>query len=210
MRVFDQRYVRDARRYELALRMIQHEVRTRTIRAWTALSAERIRTLFRSYHGDSGGAKRRRGPVPHSLESILQSPRLRSEAAAIVGVCYALEVLPNATASSRSTPSLSWGERLCDAFELYAAMVQGSPLSLEQVILLVTQVARRSEVALARCTVCEAVILIHRFARQRHVCAYCRREAGRDQLPTSSKSGPTPKTGREGEQVLQCYQGSLF
>ncbi len=49
VRISDPRYDRDRRRYDLALRMIRHQVRTRTISQWTGLSKYRIQTLFREY-----------------------------------------------------------------------------------------------------------------------------------------------------------------
>jgi hypothetical protein len=46
MRIHDDRYNRDRRRHEVALRFIQHEARTHTIRAWTGLTDDRIRKLY--------------------------------------------------------------------------------------------------------------------------------------------------------------------
>jgi hypothetical protein len=45
MRVSDDRYSRDRLRLDLALRFIRHEARTRTIRAWTGLTDDRIRKV---------------------------------------------------------------------------------------------------------------------------------------------------------------------
>ena len=41
MRVTDDRYCRDRLRFDLALRLIGHEARTHTIRAWTGLTEDR-------------------------------------------------------------------------------------------------------------------------------------------------------------------------
>jgi hypothetical protein len=46
MRISDDRYSRDRQRYDLALRFIQHEARTRTIRTWTGLTDDRIRKIL--------------------------------------------------------------------------------------------------------------------------------------------------------------------
>jgi hypothetical protein len=43
MRITDDRYTRDRLRLDLALRLIRHEARTRTIRSWTGLTDDRIR-----------------------------------------------------------------------------------------------------------------------------------------------------------------------
>ena len=49
MRISDDRYSRERQRFEVALRFIRYEARTHTIRAWTGLSDDRIRKLYRSY-----------------------------------------------------------------------------------------------------------------------------------------------------------------
>src|SRR5258707_301542 len=58
MRVSDDRYSRDRLRLDLAVRFIEHEARTRTIRLWTGLTDDRIRKLYRSYLSE--GVPRRR------------------------------------------------------------------------------------------------------------------------------------------------------
>ena len=63
MRVWGQRYNRDLKRYNLALRMIAHEARTHTICNWTGLPDDRIRHLYQSYvHDQKRPVARRRGP----------------------------------------------------------------------------------------------------------------------------------------------------
>ena len=49
MRLTDDRYAGERSQFELALRMIHHEARTRTIRECTGLSDDRIRKLFGTY-----------------------------------------------------------------------------------------------------------------------------------------------------------------
>ena len=56
MRISDDRYSRDRVRLDLALRFIRHEARTQTIRAWTGLTDDRIRKLYRSYFDRASGA----------------------------------------------------------------------------------------------------------------------------------------------------------
>ncbi|HEY5019533.1 MAG TPA: hypothetical protein VII17_00805, partial [Steroidobacteraceae bacterium] len=66
MRIHDDRYSRDRRRFEIALRFIQHEARTHTIRTWTGLTDDRIRKLYRTYVKDGQGVAltRHRGKSP--------------------------------------------------------------------------------------------------------------------------------------------------
>ena len=45
MRVSEERYSRDRERFDLALRMIHLEARTRTIKQWTGLTDDRIRKV---------------------------------------------------------------------------------------------------------------------------------------------------------------------
>ena len=47
MRLTDNRYASERSQFELALRMIHHEARTRTIKECTGLSDDRIRKLTR-------------------------------------------------------------------------------------------------------------------------------------------------------------------
>ena len=65
MRISDDRYSRDRLRLDLALRFIHHEARTHTIRAWTGLTDDRIRKLYRTYLHEAGGS--RRGAPPRQV-----------------------------------------------------------------------------------------------------------------------------------------------
>lgn len=102
MRISDDRYSRDRVRLDLALRFIRHEARTQTIRAWTGLTDDRIRKLYRSYFDrDSGtGLLRPRGRSPRRAAFFLRNPRLKQEAALIASLCLLLGALPRRTARS--------------------------------------------------------------------------------------------------------------
>ena len=62
MRVSDDRYNRDRRRFDLAMRMLLREARTSTIHCWTGLSGDRIRKLYNDYLAGREGAPCRRMP----------------------------------------------------------------------------------------------------------------------------------------------------
>lgn len=177
MRLWGQRYNRDLQRYNLALRMIAHEARTHTICEWTGLPDERIRKLHASYFVGQGDAKaaRRRGPSPQRLGFFLQSGRNRSEAAAFVGLCYLLRVLPAETLSNarRELPSLARGERLCHAYEMYRSLVPDSSISLEHAVLLIMTVAQGHEFQVGNCRVCGGVVVAFRHTLVRWSCAHC-------------------------------------
>src|SRR6188474_229139 len=88
MRISDDRYSRDRLRLDLALRFIHHEARTHTIRAWTGLTDDRIRKLYRTYLYEAGGATvtRHRGKSPRQAAFFTRSLRMRREAAVFASV----------------------------------------------------------------------------------------------------------------------------
>ncbi len=178
MRVWGQRYSRDLQRYNLAMRMIGHEARTHTICAWTGLPDDRIRTLYQSYVVDRGerhAAVRHRGPSPQRLAYFLSSARLRSEAAALAGLCCLLEVIPQTPLSNirRDLPTVARGERLCTAFEMYRGMIPVSRMTLEHVVLLVMALAQGSELQLGHCVSCGGMIVTDRYGTTRRSCGHC-------------------------------------
>lgn len=177
MRLWGERYNRDLRRYNLALRMISHEARTHTICDWTGLPEDRIRHLYRSYVDDRGGrhVPRRRGPSPQSLAFFFGSGRSRSEAAALVGLCYLLEVLPTRVLDDprRELPCVTRGERLCEAYEMYRRLVPETPITLEHLVLLVMTVSQGKEFEVTHCAACRAVIVLDRGGRRRGTCTHC-------------------------------------
>ena len=88
MRISDDRYSRDRLRLDLALRFIHHEARTHTIRAWTGLTDDRIRKLYRTYLYEAGGTRvaRHRGKSPRQAAFFTRSLRMRREAAVFASV----------------------------------------------------------------------------------------------------------------------------
>ena len=76
MRAPDNRYRGERARFELAMRMIQHEARTGTIRYFTDLSDDRIRKLYTSYfkYNEATPVKRRRGKSPTQIAPLIQTP----------------------------------------------------------------------------------------------------------------------------------------
>jgi hypothetical protein len=186
MRVTDDRYRRDLRRHDLALRMIRHEARTQTICAWTALSDERVRNLYHSYSADSGGAgvARHRGPSPYRLANFLRSPSMRSEAAVMAGMCRLFEVIPGQRMvnARRELPSVPRGERVCSTYELFQRLVTESQMTLDLLILLVTALAQGDELAIDHCDHCGSVILIDRLGLTRRICTHCNK-GGRRGVP---------------------------
>jgi hypothetical protein len=192
MRILDNRYSRDLRRHDLALRLIRHEVRTATIIAWTGLSETRIRGLYRSYIPEGGlAALRHRGPPPTNVQLLLRSRELNAEAAGLAGLCVAIGVLPAKPSGdpAREFQSLAACERLCYAFELYQQLVPSPQISLEQLMMLVGALARQEEVTLVHCHSCDGAMLVTLLRKPTRVCAHC----------AQLKSGASGERRNEGE-----------
>src|ERR1700691_1793115 len=96
MRISDDRYSRDRLRFDIALQFIRHEARTHTIRAWTGLSDDRIRNLYRSYLCDCRATPlaRHRGKSPQQVAYFMRTGRARQEAALLASLCRLLGALP--------------------------------------------------------------------------------------------------------------------
>jgi len=176
MRIIDDRYMQHRRRLDLAWRLIQYEVRTRTISTWTQLAGHRIRALYKSYaHQTHIDVKRRRGLSPYRLENILDSTRLRLEAAIFAAICKSLDVLPEGTLHhpERSLPSLERGELLCEAYAWFCNELPAAKLTLEQGLLVLNELARGQQIKLSGCRECSGVILSDRLSNGRLDCAFC-------------------------------------
>src|SRR5688500_18798458 len=178
MRIIDDRYMQHRQRLDLAWRLIQYEVRTRTISTWTQLAPHRIRALYKSYTPQYDAAvKRRRGLSPYRLETILDSTRLRLEAAIFAALCKSLDVLPKETLRQpeRSLPGLERGELLCEAYAWFRVEVPTAKLTLEQGLLVLNELARGEQIELAGCRSCGGVMLLDRLSHGRLECAFCAR-----------------------------------
>lgn len=197
-------FIFELRRFGVAIRMLKHDARTRTIKAWTGLSAERVRKLFRAQRRENcrGAARRRqRGPSPTHLEAVLTSESLKSEAAAIAGVCRVLEVVPpERRPKGRDTlVIIAQGERVLSAHELFQDIVPRPRLNLEQWLLLLHSLSGGAEWGIGQCNCCPAVVVIDRLALASAVCEDCQQESrpkkaesarGAPKAPVSSSRAP--------------------
>jgi hypothetical protein len=177
MRISDDRYSRDRQRFDLALRFIQHEARTRTIRIWTGLTDDRIRKLYRSYICEEAGANpaRHRGKSPQQTTFFIRSPQMRQETAVLASMCYLLGVMPvsHITDAQRSMPCMQRGEALCEAFETYRRLVPAPRISFEHAVYLVTALARGDELRASLCADCTGLIVVDRFSPNTRRCLAC-------------------------------------
>jgi len=177
MGIHENRYNRDRQRYDLALRFIQHEARTRTIRTWTGLTDDRIRKLYRACiaDGDEAAPVRHRGKSPQQTGYFVRTPEMRQETAVLASVCYLLGVVPlsQVADATRSMPGMQRGEALCAAFETYRRLVPTSRISFEHAVFLVLALARGDELRAAPCTDCTGLIVIDRYSPAARRCLAC-------------------------------------
>jgi len=176
MRVSDDRYSRDRLRFDLALRFIRHEARTRTIRLWTGLTDDRIRKLYRTYLADtSQTVPRHRGKSPRQPAFFMRSPRLQHETAVLASLLSLLGVVasPAHPRTARQLPSIARGRSLCEAFEAYRRFVPESPITFEHAAFLVSALQRGEELKLTACIECGSVVVLDGVPLRDGRCHHC-------------------------------------
>jgi hypothetical protein len=164
MRVSDDRYNRDRLRLDLAMRLMRHGARTRTICDWTAFSEDRIRKLYHAYQRQREGepSRRLRGKAPQRVEVFLETPALAFEATTLACLLCILGLLPKAGEagdgiSPRVTPER--GEAFCQAYETYAVLHCPARLSFEDAWYLLLALLQQDKLKLCRCGRCERLYL---------------------------------------------------
>jgi hypothetical protein len=175
MRISDDRYSRDRLRLDLALRFIHHEARTHTIRAWTGLTDDRIRKLYRTYLYEAGGAKvaRHRGKSPRQAAFFTRSLRMRREAAVFASVSSLFGLITPRTITVEAAPTVARGALLCEAFEAYTALMGESQISFEHAVYLLSALLSGDELRVAHCRDCSGVLVTDRLALRIPVCNEC-------------------------------------
>jgi hypothetical protein len=177
MRISEDRYSRERLCLQLALRFLEHEARTRTIRAWTGLSADRIRKLYRNYMARaSRHVPRHRGKSPYQISYFARSIRMQQETVWLASLLSLLGVIPTESGADEShlAPSLARGEALCNAFETFRAMIPSSQISFEHTVFLATALARGEQLRLGGCPECGGLLVTERFLIREKRCHHCR------------------------------------
>jgi len=176
MRISDDRYSRERLCLDLALRFLRHEARTQTIRAWTGLTDDRIRNLYRSYMSHAARfVPRHRGKSPHQVAYFTRSLRLQWETAQLASLFSLLRVVPaqSGVEAAGSLPSVVRGERLCYAFEIYRATIPSAQISFEHAVFLATALARGDQLRLGKCSGCGGLMVVERFPVREKCCQDC-------------------------------------
>jgi hypothetical protein len=175
MRLSANRYEGERRPYVLALSMIEHGARNCTIKQWTGLSRCQIENLCLSYPSATR-TPRKRGESPYQPAYFFKSLQLARESAALAYIASQMQALPDEVVpdAGGSLPSVTRGECLVGAFEVYRTMLPGPLISLEYAILLITELAQADTLILARCRSCPEVIVLDRLAPRHGLCPLCR------------------------------------
>jgi hypothetical protein len=180
MRLTDDRYAFERSQFELALRMIRHEARTRTIRECTGLSDDRIRKLYTTYFRNAGrnDVRRRRGKSPRQITRFVASAENQLQATTLVAL-YCSGLLLNIDADNKVTPrwprpDVEFGHRVCRAFETYQLLHGNVRLSFEWAWNLLQSIAQNDELYLARCDGCKSSYVQDAYALDEKTCPSCR------------------------------------
>jgi hypothetical protein len=164
---------RELRRHQLAVRMISHRARRRTICNFTGLTRQKIKTLRHEWNVRSKG--RRRGPSPTSVSAFFANAQMRTEASVIALFCKLHELIPatKIPEAARLYPNLERGERLCEVFEAYGTYLPESTVSFELITLLAIGLAAPAGLELVGCATCQGVIVVDALSIRRRVCSHC-------------------------------------
>lgn len=176
MRISDDRYSRERLSLDLALRFLRHEARTQTIRAWTGLSDDRIRNLYRSYMSRGGNfVPRHRGKSPHQAAYFMRSHRVQWESAQLASLLSLFGVLPVQPSPelAATLPTVARGEKLCSAFELFKTKIPTSQISFEHSVFLTTALTRGDQLKLGGCRICGGLLVMERLPVRERRCHYC-------------------------------------
>lgn len=205
MRISDDRYSRDRLRVDIALHFIRHEARTHTIREWTGLTDDRIRKLYRSYLHEGGyRVARHRGKSPRQAAYFMRTARLRQEAATLAGLCCLLGLLDGRPRREipRPAAAVTRAASLCQAYEVYRAVVSAPAIGFEHAVLLVTLLAHGNELRVGSCQGCGTLVIYDTLALRAPSCvlcaeppqqARCRNPAGQLEPGTGGSLGAGPQ-----------------
>lgn len=175
----DNRYANERNQFELALRMIRHEARTRTIRECTGLNDDRIRNLYATYFRDSGAnlVKRRRGKSPQQVARFVKDAAHQLQATTLVALfCASLVLRMDSEKKLHACwprPDVEYGHRICRAFESYLLLHPSAKLSFEWAWNLLQNITKNDELYLADCGFCDSAYVQDSYALDHKICPSC-------------------------------------
>jgi hypothetical protein len=189
MKLTDDRYANERSQFELALRMIRHEARTRTIRECTGLSDDRIRKLYTTYfrNTNSSRIRRHRGKSPRQVGRFVKNPLNQLESTTLIALfCsgYLIRVDDERRVYARwPRPDVEYGHRVCRAFETYRMLHRNARLTFEWAWNLLQTISHNDEHYLARCGVCDSAYVQDAYALDHGTCPSCEIAAHRRRRP---------------------------
>ena len=179
MRLTDDRYAGERSQFELALRMIRHEARTRTIRECTGLSDDRIRKLYTTYFRNSGHSdiKRRRGKSPRQVQRYVRNADSQLQSTTLVAL-FCAGLLVRIDEEHRihprwPRPDVEFGHRLCRAYETYRLLHADASLNFEWAWNLLHCIGYNDELYLAACATCDSRYVQDAYALDDRTCPNC-------------------------------------
>jgi hypothetical protein len=175
MRATDDRYRREQARFQLAVRLIEHEARTGTIRYLTGLQDERIRKLYTTYFKyGTEPVRRRLGRSPTRVGPLVRTPLRALESGVFANLLLASELF---SVDRPPAPSLKanveLGHRLCDCFASFELLVPHHSLSFEWGWNLLQSIRRGDELGIARCETCRICYVFDLLTLPRTACPAC-------------------------------------
>jgi hypothetical protein len=191
MRITDDRYTRDRLRLDLALRLIRHEARTRTIRRWTGLADDRIRKLYRSYVAESGqhDIRRHRGKSPRQSAFFMRNASIRRERAGLAGLFCILGLLRrDAGATPGAIDQLRFGEKFCEAYETFLGVYERPQITFEHACHLLRLLEKQNEICLGECEGCGSLLVVMPYAERPKDCEFCASNRSSTRRTTASST----------------------
>jgi len=179
MRITDNRYRGELEKFDLAVRMIGHEARTGTIRAFTGFTEDRVRKLYATYFRTADGyrVRRRRGKSPRQIERFVSGGRRQHEATVLACLFQLTGAIGlnqvGETVAQQSGTSVRTGQLLCQAYETYLQLYPRPSLSFEWAWNLYRALVDTRELCFAWCTTCEGTYVRDSYALDYQRCASC-------------------------------------
>lgn len=174
MQISNDRYFRDRRRHDLALRMIRHEARTCTIRACTGLTDDRIRRLYKTYAENMSSVpiRRRRGKSPRQVAFFLRNTQAHFESAMLASTFQSFGLLQGGVRDKAE--SLTAAALFCDAYETHRQLLPAASISFEHAWFLFQLLSRGHGLRLVHCRHCDSQHLHDRLDVRDSLCPVCK------------------------------------
>jgi Flagellar transcriptional activator (FlhC) len=177
MRISEDRYTHELQSIDIALRFIKHQARTQTIREWTGLSGDRIRSLHHTYVRPSPEyVPRPRGRSPHQLAQFMRSARQQDDTTILVRMLSLLGAVPPAPGMVQldaNLPDTARAHLICFGYEMYRAQSPDPLYSFEHAIFLTKTLINSNKLLLDNCFECTGLVISEQFTKGLRRCSYC-------------------------------------